>query len=384
MPFTEIFNELLKDDSYRFLVDMVQYTEQSMSFLNGKYSDIFSWRDEARKFVMERLHCPIQEVPFNDNMADEEDFGEYTRRRIYFDSAPGCRIPAFLLVPKGLKAPAPGIIALHDHGAMFYWGKEKSVEHKNWNPVLKKYVDNLYSGQPIASMLARRGYVVLVADCLFFGERSYKGFFKEDFKKRLDKFEFESEGYISEYNSIAFEVESALVRTIFYAGQTFLGIRTRDEIASVSYLCSRPEVDPSRIGCIGLSMGGHRSGWLSAMDDRIKCAVIVGWMARHTEMIRHRLPNIAWMWAVPGLYGFLDYPDIVSVSAPKPLMAMHGKKDWLYPHETGEKAIQLVHDVYNKAGAGQNFVSEFYEVHHEFNEEMQERAYSWLDSKLKI
>ncbi len=384
MPFHDVFNELSQDESYRFITDRILNAVQSKSFLMDSFTDIHAWREEARKFVMDKLHYSPEKVPFHDMETEEVDFGEYTRKKIYFDSASGCRIPAYFLVPKGLKEPAPGIIALHDHGAMFYWGKDKSVEHKEWNPVLKKYVEGYYSGLPVASGLAARGYAVLVIDSLFFGERSYKAEMNDTFARRLKRFEMGSEEYINEYNNISIEVESALVRTLYYAGQTFMGIRTWDDMASVSYLCSRPEVDSDRIGCIGLSMGGQRSGWLSAMDDRIKCAVVVGWMARYKEMLEHRLPYIPWMWTVPGLYGSLDYPDVVSISAPKPLMVMHGKQDWLYPHETGEQAIELIRKVYAKAKAEANFTAEIFDVPHEFNEAMQERAYSWMDKCLKV
>lgn len=383
MEFYDVFDEIYNDESYGFIADRVINAVQSKSFLEEKYNDIFKWRHEAREFVWNKLgHMPA-ETPFDELVTERIDFGAYIRRKIYFNSAPGCRIPAYLLVPKGLTAPAPGVVALHDHGAMFYWGKEKSTAHKNCNPVLEKYIDGLYSGRPVASVLAERGYVVLVIDSLFFGERSFKVDRKAEFQERLKKFKYESADYINEYNTAEFEIESDLVRTVFHAGYTFMGIRTRDDMASVSYLCSLPEVDAGRIGCIGLSMGGHRSGWLSAMDDRVKCAVIVGWMARQREMTRYRLSNVPWLWVVPGLYGHLDYPDVVSISAPKSLMVLQGKRDALYPHETGEKAVELVHDVYEKAGAGDKFTSEFYDVEHVFNLEMQDKAYTWMDSLLK-
>ena len=37
-------------------------------------------------------------------------------------------MPAYVLVPKNAKLPAPAIVALHDHGAFYLWGKEKLVE----------------------------------------------------------------------------------------------------------------------------------------------------------------------------------------------------------------------------------------------------------------
>ncbi len=50
---------------------------------------------------------------------------------------------------------------------------------------------------------------------------------------------------------------------------TWPGIVFRDDIRTVDYLVTRPEVDPKRIGCLGISMGGYRSCYLAALDDRI-------------------------------------------------------------------------------------------------------------------
>jgi len=343
-----------------------------------------AWREENQRLIRAKLLYNPPAVPFHEEIIEEVDFGAYTRKKIAFDTAPGCRVPAYLLIPKGIKAPAPGMIVLHDHGAMFYWGKDKAVEHKEPNPVLEAYVQTYYDGFPLASAFARRGYVTLVIDSLFFGERSYKVAEKEEFAPLLSRHPAGSLEYVNAYNDCAFKIESDLVRTFFYAGWTFMGVRTWDDMASVGYLSGRPEVDPRKIGCIGLSMGGHRSGWLSAMDDRVKCAVMVGTMQRNREMMKHRLPNIAWMWAVPGLYGLLDQDDVVSLSAPKPVMAMHGRQDWLYiPEQTGEKAIEHVKSVYKKAGAEDNFAYEYYDVPHVFNLEMQEKAFRWMDRHLK-
>src|SRR5690606_3647844 len=208
------------------------------------------------------------------------------------------RVPAFLLIPSMLKLPAPAIVVLHDHGGMLYWGKEKVVEHKNPHPVLDAFIDRYYDGKPPASELAKQGYVTLVIDSLFFGERKLKLDGIEEFQDRISKHEFESASYIAEYNEIESRiVESEICRAITYAGWTSAGLRIHDDRRSIDLLQSLPQVDPDRIGCIGLSMGGHRSAWLSAMDDRIKSAVVIGWMALHQDMVEHRLSNIHWMWA---------------------------------------------------------------------------------------
>lgn len=372
------------DESFQFLGSLSNRSGSNRySFLDSKYHDLEEWKHEAKRVIHQGLCYTPVSVPYNEEIVEELDFGNYTRKKVLFYSAHNCRIPAYLLIPNNLQNPAPGIVVMHDHGGMFYWGKEKAVELSAAHPLLKNHIACYYSDMPLASELAKRGYVALVIDSLFFGERRWKLENHEEYKKRLGTWEFESAEYIAEYNKMEQEIESDLVRSIFYQGKTFLGIRTHDDIRSVSYLAERPEVDANRIGCIGLSMGGHRSGWLHALDDRVTCAVIVGWMARHLEMVEHRIGNIAWMWAAPDIYRSLDYPDIVALAAPKPLLVQHGIRDSLFPKQTGEIAMDIIKKVYSKAGFEDGFQGELYDGPHEFHASMQASAFAWLDRHLK-
>lgn len=58
--------------------------------------------------------------------------------------------------------------------------------------------------------------------------------------------------------------------------------RLWDLMRCVDYLQSMPQVDDSRIGCAGLSLGGEMAMWLGAMDERIAATVSYTriWMRR--------------------------------------------------------------------------------------------------------
>lgn len=383
MKYYNVFEDMLKDDTFSFLTDRIQNTSQTGTFLQEKYTDIKAWKEKYRPIVKDLLLLEQETVPFNATITETIDFDTYTRQKIYFDSAQNCRVSAYLLIPKGLTKPAPAVIVHHDHGAMAYWGKEKAVEHKAPIPVLDEFVADHYK-TPLASTLAKKGYITLVIDGLLFGERSFKVAEKAEFKERLAQHEIGSPAYIDEYNNCVFEMQADIARIFFLAGTTLMGARLRDDIASLDFLASLPEVDPKRIGCIGLSMGGYRAGWLAVMDDRIKCAVMAGSMQRYREMMKHRLPQVEWMWTVPGLYGIIDFEDVISLRAPLPLMAIQGKQDWLFePESTGEKAIKHVADVYKKAGFEENFVYQPFDGPHVFLPDMQEKAFEWMSRYLK-
>jgi dienelactone hydrolase len=156
-----------------------------------------------------------------------------------------------------------------------------------------------------------------------------------------------------------------------------------DDIRTVDYLVTRPEVDPERIGCCGLSVGGFRSAHLAGLDPRIKAAVVVGWMSTYGSMLQNKLTSIGFMKVVPGLYRYMDLPDVVSMNVPGGLMVINGTKDQLFPLDGVHAAFDKIAAVYKKAGVPDRFQGVTYDGPHEFNIEMQEKAFAWLDRWLK-
>jgi hypothetical protein len=47
-----------------------------------------------------------------------------------------------------------------------------------------------------------------------------------------------------------------------------------DNRQALDYLVTRADVDPNRLGCLGLSLGGIKTSLVAAVDKRIKCAVL--------------------------------------------------------------------------------------------------------------
>jgi dienelactone hydrolase len=167
------------------------------------------------------------------------------------------------------------------------------------------------------------------------------------------------------------------------AGITWSGVMFTDDLRTVDYLVTRPEVDPERIGCCGLSVGGFRSDHLAGLDPRIKCAVVVGWMSTYGDMLKSHLTSIGPMKIIPGMYKYMDLPDIVSMTCPGGLMVINGTQDGLFPLDGVHAAFDKMGKVYAKAGVPEKFEGVFYDGPHEFNTEMQEKAFAWLDRWLR-
>jgi dienelactone hydrolase len=310
-------------------------------------------------------------------VVETTDHGDYVQEKVYFNTTPDLRVPAYVLLPKNAQRPAPGIVALHDHGGFYLWGKEKLIESPSEHAALTAFKKEAYAGKSIASELARRGYVVLVIDMFYWGER--RMLLDDDPLDWRQPDQGITRDRVSAFNQRAGQNEQLVGRTIYSAGFTWAGVMFWDDIRSVDYLISRPEVDKNRIGCVGLSVGGLRSCHLAALDERIRAAVVVGWMCSFPRQIKaHIRHTIGHTKLVPGLYRYLDYPDVAALAAPAALLVINGSKDTLFEPQGVEEAFDKLAACYRKADQADKFRARLYDTPHEFNLSMQQEAWDWL------
>jgi len=130
-------------------------------------------------------------------------------------------------------------------------------------------------------------------------------------------------------------------------------------------------------------VGSVRTIFLGALHPRVRASVAVCWMAEYQPMVRNRVRyGIGFTKLVPGLYGDLDWPDLAGLHLPGALMTINGLKDQLYPLEAAESAVKKIERIFAKAGSPEDYEGVFFDGPHEFNVEMQERAFAWLADHL--
>jgi dienelactone hydrolase len=369
---------------YPFLKDQADQSGLTLSYLSRSWADLEQWRIAGRGKMQELLAYNPPSVPFADEILETTHRSGYTRHLIRFNVAPGRRTEAFLLIPDNLQGPAPAILAQHDHSGFYYFGKEKITETSNPAAPLRDLIEGAYEGRCFADELARRGFVVLVPDCFYFGaQRLDPKELPARYAEDLGGEEENSAGYIREFNNLASRHEALIAKTIFTAGVTWPGILFHDDRISLSYLLSRPEVDNERVGCIGLSLGGFRSAHLFGLDPRIKCGVVAGWMTTYKPMLFDHLHSHTWMLYIPRQYAYLDLPDVASLNAPRPLMVINCLQDSLFTVEGMKEADSRLREIYSRLGAPENFNCQYYDVPHSLNIQMQEDALAWLEKGLK-
>jgi dienelactone hydrolase len=151
----------------------------------------------------------------------------------------------------------------------------------------------------------------------------------------------------------------------------------------VDYLVSRPDVDAGRIGCLGISMGGYRSIYLSALDDRIAAGCVAGFMSTVRSMLRAHVDTHSWVHFLPGLHRFLDLPDVASLTAPRSLLVLQCAQDRLFPAEGMRESVDRIATAFQKAGHRDRFRGTFHDVPHRFTKAMQNEAFLWFDQILR-
>jgi dienelactone hydrolase len=365
---------------YPFIQKQADRSPLELSFLKPQFRNLEAWQKRARARVFEHLFYAPAPVAPAAQIISRADKGDHIVEYLTFQTTPDLRVPAYVLIPKNAKFPAPGIVALHDHGGFYLWGKEKIIARDDEHEVLRAFKQQYYDGRSVATELARQGYVVIVIDMFFWGER--RMLLKDD-PPVYDNREKMTKEDISAFNRRSQQSESLVARSLFTAGLTWPGVILWDDIRTLDYLASRPEVDARRLGCVGLSVGGYRSFLLAALDPRIKVAVDVGWMTSFGSQIsKHVMNTVGLTFHIIGLYRYLDLPDLAALIAPRSVMVINGSRDRLFALEGVEAAFKKVALCYGKAGAAERQRCRMYDAPHQFNAAMQSEAWEFIRNSI--
>lgn len=363
---------------YPFVQKQADQSPLSLSFLRSEFKSLKQWQGRARTKLFGLLAYTPPAVDPQPQSIMKTDRGDYLEEYLTFQTTPDLRVPAYLLIPKKTKLPAPGIVVLHSHDGIYLWGKEKVVESRaDEHPYLTSFKRQRYCGKGIAAELARQGYVTIAIDMFYWGER--RMLLDDDPPAYRERPHTMTEKEIGGFNQRSSQNEQLVARNLFTAGISWPGIVHWDDIRTLDYLASRPEVDRQRLGCVGLSVGGWRSYLLAALDERIKTAVAVGWMTSlGAQLKNHIINSIGFSFYINGLYRYFDLPDLAALIAPRSVLVINGSQDQLFALEGVKAAFTKIERCYEKAGARDRQHCSLYDAPHEFNLAMQAEAWEWI------
>jgi len=331
----------------------------------SEVKDFAEWKRLAKAKVFECMMTPPPTPQSWDvKILAEEQRQGYIARKLEFQLSRYYKVRAYMLIPQDGKKKHPAINLLHDHGAHLFIGKEKMIRPFDEDSVILKDADDwqpmVYGGQYWGDYLAQNGFVVFSADAPMWGERGRA--------EGVDR---------SKYDMIAGNMQMY--------GRCLSAFMTYDDIASTEVLASLPEVDASRIGCAGCSMGAYRAWMLSALSDRVKVGAAVCWMVTSDVQLTlkyGRSENGGFANCIPGLRQYMDYPHIASLACPKPMLFINGSKDKLFPVPGAEKAFREMHAVWDSQGVGERLVTEMWDMPHGCPPDAQKRVMEFLKKHL--
>jgi len=276
-------------------------------------------------------------VPLRMQILEEQRLGALIRRKIRYRSDDLDYITGYLFLPVKLTQAVPAVLCLQQTN------RDGSTEAAgiNGNPDLA-----------YALHLAQRGYVTLAPDYPGFGE---------------SKYDFSSSSSFS----------SGSMKAIW------------DNLRSIDLLQSLTEVDPTRIGCIGHSLGGHNAMFTAAFDPRIQVIVSnCGFTRFHRDDVPswsgpRYIPRIASQFENnPDLVPF-DFPEIIALFAPRPFLAIAAINDHDFDYRGVQESLDAARPVY-RVFHREMYLQAFYpNTDHGFYHQARQKAYAFLDFYLK-
>lgn len=283
---------------------------RSMKLEANSVAELGTWQSELRSELFDLMKlsdlvASKQSIAFHLEETSDEKRDGYTLKTLSFQSTKKRRITALLAIPENLKDPAPAVVAVHGHSASMI---------TPFNPAKAEYKE-------FGSALAQQGFIVISVD-------------------------------VGQHD-------------IYEAGRLLMGERLWDIMRCVDFLVSMPQVDSTRIGCAGLSLGGEMTMWLGAMDTRLKATSSCGFLTYMDRMEQ----NHCMCWKFDGLRDLVDFPDLYAMIAPRALQCQNGLKEppTQFTVEVAQKALTEIAPAYTLSNTQEKLQLVAHEGGHEIN-----------------
>jgi cephalosporin-C deacetylase-like acetyl esterase len=192
----------------------------------------------VREKIVEMLGGLPERTPLNPMVTKVMERPSYRVENLMYQSRPDFWVTGNLYVPTSGAGPFPGIVSPTGHSDV---GRAYPVYQLT-------YID-----------LVKSGFVVLALDPIGQGERRH--------------FWNPQTGENEIGGPVTWEHDMP-GHLLVLLGETLTQYRIWDGMRGIDYLLTRHEVDPKRIGCTGHSGGGTLTLFISAIDERVKCAAL--------------------------------------------------------------------------------------------------------------
>jgi hypothetical protein len=138
-------------------------------------------------------------------------------------------------------------------------------------------------------------------------------------------------------------------------GTTLPAIEILKIVRSLDALSRRPEIDPARVAMVGMSYGGFYTLYTTALDPRIKAAVVAAYFNDRAALLDATEPSGYPDWRFPDSLTVLRDPFIAALVCPRPLEVQAGTRDQLFPFAGAQRTVPLAAEFYHKLHVDDRF-----------------------------
>ncbi|NMP37972.1 MAG: acetylxylan esterase [Clostridiales bacterium] len=307
-------------------------------------------RERAKQLFNLDALCDIS-APFSTEKRGEPvDFGSFAMQKYSVRVCENLQTAVYILTPKTVRQPVPGVVALCGHG---YGVRQILGISGNGRKKHLRYFDNYQKS--FALELARRGCIVAAPELFGFGEARLK--------KDLAKPFYASSCKELSHHLLPYSLTTASVRVL-------------QAIACASLLSEKPEVDTSRLACMGISGGGLTALYASVLDERFKRIVVSGYINTFRDSILslwHCPDNY-----IPGILSIGEIYDFACALAPRELLIESGTRDKIFPIEASRLAHKKIAEIYSLVGASDKLHTDVFDGKHQVSGK---QAFDFLSGK---
>lgn len=291
-----------------------RYARQ-MRFTGGDREAFLSWQREARTKLHTLLGLEkMENCPLEPRCTESVTLPDGIRReRWTIQTEPLVTMPFYLLIPQGADRTTRPFLCPPGHGGA---GKYSVAGMREYAAVAER-ID--FYNYDYGIQLARLGYVALCPDCRGFGERRE-----------------ESGDTVTLPGALTGDCQR-LARMGEPLGIPVLGMLVWDLMRAADYLAQRGEWDYNNISCLGFSGGGMQTLFLTALDERIRLAVMSGYFYGYRDSLLRQSWNCSCNY-IPHLWEYFDMGDIASLIAPRPLLIQSCRED----RQNGPRGLENV------------------------------------------
>ncbi|HUS06629.1 MAG TPA: alpha/beta hydrolase family protein [Bryobacteraceae bacterium] len=296
----------------------------------------------VREKLREMVHGFPERNPLGSVVVAKHERADYRVENVMFQSRPDFWVTGNVYVPLNRSGPFPGVISPCGHYPLSRMEPEYQSVYIN---------------------MVKAGFVVLAYDPIGQGER------RQYWNPQTNQTEVAS---ASTYE------HSMPGQVLLLMGEDLAHYRIWDGMRAIDYLESRPEVDKTRISCAGHSGGGTLTLFISALDERVKCAVVNegGTAHRWPSEIRPESrvgPSDVEQNLFPAAVYGADMCDLHVAIAPRPLMVMIEEFNPRF-----DRAVQHIRTRYQQLQAPEKFAAEQATDPHAWTPKLRIAATDWL------